>query len=381
MPSKKQKNQEYTAKQIQSLTPREHIRRRPGMYIGGIDKQALHHLIYEVLDSSIEEAMAGLCDEIKIVLQANRTVMIIDNSEGFPVTPVSPDNTTTWVEEIMTNTPFKPIFNGQHYVARGGLMGVGIRAVNALSKHCIVEVQRDGYLWQQSYEKGLTTSILGQIRPLADDESTGTRITFLPDFTILEDNDFNFETITTRCRDLAYLSSKLSITVRDERVMEREEKYHFPNGLADWVTEQSQEHKTLHDVISVQHIHQCTDKRGGHYDIKVNLAFQCLDADKMIERGFVNMIETPEGGTHLEGLHKSIMRRFWQDDSEFDWQIARRGFIGIVSIFHPDPQFERATKVKLLNPEVAEAVAEAVKIAFAQNPEALAVIREHISST
>lgn len=378
MPSKNEKYQEYTASQIQSLTPREHIRRRPGMYIGGIDKRALHNLMDIPLDYAIERVLNGNASKITINLMKDRTVQIsVDDTE------ISAKMIDVWkitgLEADMTRIGTGYQSPDGYIGVAGGLHGIGLSALTPLSSNCTVEIKCDGFVWQQSYVEGLVSTETERIREMSENESRSTKFTFTPDFTIFEDNDFDFEIITVRCRDLAYLSSKLTITVRDTRIVKKEETYHFPNGLADWVKQQSQGNKVLHDVISVKHIHQLTN-RWGTFDIGVNLAFQYVDADNRSEKSFVNTIKASDGGTHLEGLQKAIIEHVWENDiDKADWDIVGRGFISIVSIFHPDPQFESQTKVKLLNPEVEDAVAETVKIAFAQNPEALAIIREHIS--
>jgi DNA gyrase subunit B len=374
MSSKKQQNQEYTESRIEKLAPREHIRRRPGMYIGGVDKRTLHNLMDIPLDYAIERVLNDKASKITIILMKDRTVQIQVDDTDMSVKIYSMGRSE--LELVMTEIGIGWHPRDGYFCVSGGLHGIGLSALTALSSKCIVEIKYDGYVWQQSYEKGLPVAEPENLRSMSENESRSTSFTFTPDFTIFDDNDFDFDIITSRCRDLAYLMPKLTVTVQDKREIEREEQYHFPNGLATWVSEQSHGHKTLHDVILVEHIHQLEDKRGGHYDVKVNLAFQYLDADNIVLRSFANMIETPDGGTHLEGLRSAIMKHIWQRDAHNYWD----GFIGIVSIFHPDPQFESKTYARLLNPEVEEAVVEAVRIAFAQNPEAMAIIREKINT-
>lgn len=382
MSSKNQQNShQYSAKNIKALSPREHIRLRPGMYIGGTDKRALHHMVYEVLDNSIEEVMFGLCDDIRIELRENRIISISDNSQSLPVSYQSPTMPKTWLELIMTSLANKPRFNGYYYGVSGGLHGVGLSVVNALSEHCTVETKTDGYLWKQAYKTGIPTSEIEKVRPLSEGESSSTRITFLPDYTILENNEVDFDIIARRCEDLAYLFPSATFTVCDMRGIEAQKTFHFPNGIVDWVEQRNCKENKLTDVLSAHLMYPVLDKLDYEYEIGVELAFQYIDSNMIIEQSFLNSVPIPNGGTHLVGLQKAICTCIWQEGQKTpDWDDVGRGFVGMINLLHPDPQFESPTKVKLLNPDVSFALIEAVKMAFRQNPVALAQIREHFAT-
>ncbi|MEQ9030557.1 MAG: ATP-binding protein, partial [Aggregatilineales bacterium] len=208
---------QYTEESIVYLDPMEHIRKRPGMYVGGTDIRALHHLVYEVVDNSIDEALAGRCDTILIALNADGSVSVTDNGVGIPVGMNKELNMST-LTGVMTKVGMGGKFDSNAYKVSGGLHGVGVSAVNALSAFTKVEVFREGNLWQQTYARGKPTSEVDKIRKLDESEPTGTRTTFLPDFEIMDDNDFNFKTLADRFREMAFVTRKVTIKLRDDRV-------------------------------------------------------------------------------------------------------------------------------------------------------------------
>ena len=205
----------YTAKNIQQLSPREHVRRRPGMYVGGTDASALHHLIYEVVDNSIDEALAGRCDRIEVTLHENGGATILDNGVGIPVD--MHESGKPALEVVMTVIGAGGKFDNEVYTVSGGLHGVGVSAVNALSAELTATIYRDGYVWRQTYEEGLPTSGVKKGRKLRAGEETGTVISFVPDFTVMEENAFNFNTLMTRFREMAFVTRQVTIRLRDER--------------------------------------------------------------------------------------------------------------------------------------------------------------------
>lgn len=372
--TKNNESQQYTARQIQSLEPREHIRRRPGMYVGGTDIRALHHLIYEVVDNSIDEALAGRCDRIAVVLHDDGSVSVTDNGAGIPVD--MHEKGMSALELVMTEVGTGGKFDNDAYKVSGGLHGVGVSAVNALSAHLIASVYRDGYVWEQHYEAGVRTTDVEQIRPLGDDEPTGTTVRFIPDFVIMDENDFNYTTLVNRFREMAFVTGRVTLTLRDERVkpIPREITFYFDGGIASFVKYLNRNRKPIHDVIYAQRDVEFEDKNGNLYTIGVEVAYQYSDAATTTELAFTNTINTPDGGTHITGMRSAItgvLNRYArkagllkEKESNFSGNDTLEGLTAIVSVKHPDPQFESQTKVKLLNPEVQGAVSQVVSEAL-----------------
>ena len=369
-----QQQNDYTAKNIQKLDPREHIRRRPGMYVGGTDARALHHLIYEVVDNSIDEALAGRCDRIFVTLHDDCLATIQDNGVGIPVDMHASGKPA--LELVMTEIGTGGKFDNEVYKVSGGLHGVGVSAVNALSSQLTATIYRDGHVWRQSYSEGLATTPVEQVRPLRVDEETGTIITFMPDFTVMEDNEFNFNTLMTRFREMAFVTRKVTITLRDERVkpIPQEMTFYFDGGLRSFVRYLNRNRKPIHSIIHAERGIEFEDRNSNPYNIGVEVAFQYSDAATTAELAFTNTINTPDGGTHVTGLRSAVtgvINRYARKagllkdkDGNFSGSDTLEGLTAIVSVKHPDPQFESQTKVKLLNPEVQGAVSQVVTEAF-----------------
>ncbi len=369
-----QQQNNYTAANIQELEPREHIRRRPGMYVGGTDLRALHHLIYEVVDNSIDEALAGRCDRIFVTLHDNHAVTIGDNGVGIPVDQHSSGMSA--LEVVMTKVGAGGKFDNDAYTVSGGLHGVGVSAVNALSSELIATIYRDGHVWQQTYNAGYAQTAVEQVRPLEDGEDTGTVISFIPDFTVMDENEFSFNTLVTRFREMAFVTRKVSITLRDERVkpIAREITFYFDGGLKSFVRYLNRNRRPIHEIIHAERNVDFEDRNGKPYSIGVEISFQYSDASTTTELAFTNTINTPDGGTHITGLRSAItgvINRYARKagilkdkDGNFSGNDTLEGLTAIVSVKHPDPQFESQTKVKLLNPEVQGAVSQVVTEAF-----------------
>ena len=369
-----QQEREYGADNIQKLEPREHIRRRPGMYVGGTDERALHHLIYEVVDNSIDEALAGRCDLIAVTLHDNGAVTIRDNGVGIPVD--KHESGKSALEVVMTEVGSGGKFDNEAYKVSGGLHGVGVSAVNALSANLTAMIYRNGHVWRQSYEAGIPTGGVRKGRKLKDGEETGTEITFVPDFTILEENEFSFSTLMTRFREMAFVTRKVTIRLRDERVkpIAREATFYFDGGLRSFARYLNRNRKAIHNIIHVERDIEYIDRNENPYKIGVEVAFQYADVATTTELAFTNTINTPDGGTHITGLRSSItgvINRYAKKagllkdkDGNFSGNDTLEGLTAIVSVKHPDPQFESQTKVKLLNPEVQGAVSQAVTESF-----------------
>ncbi len=362
-------NNNYDADNIVKMDPREHIRRRPGMYVGGTDSRALHHLIYEVVDNSIDEALAGRCDHVMVTLHDDNSVTIGDNGAGIPVA-THKETGRSALEVVMTEVGAGGKFDNSAYKVSGGLHGVGVSAVNALSANLRARIYRDGHVWEQHYAAGIPQSDVEKVRKLEKGEPTGTEITFVPDFEVMDFNEFNYNTLSTRFREMAFVTRKVTITLRDERIkpIPKEVTYYFDGGLKSFVRYLNRNRKAVHDTVYAEREIEFEDKKGEIYNVGVEVAFQYTDAATTTELAFTNTINTPDGGTHITGLRSaitSVINRYARKagilkdkDGNFSGNDTLEGLTAIVSVKHPDPQFESQTKVKLLNPEVQGAVSQ-----------------------
>ncbi len=359
---------QYGADRIQILKGLEAVRRRPGMYVGGTDLKALHHLVNEIVDNSIDEALAGRADRIEVVIHTDSSVSISDNGVGIPV-DIHPTEQVSALELVHTTLHSGGKFDSSVYKVSGGLHGVGAAAVNALSEWMVVTVRRDGYIWQQRYERGLPQTPVEQLRPLADDEDTGTTTSFRYDDTIFSEEglDYRFETLVGRFREMAFVTRGVFITVRDERPETPQEmSFFFEGGLKSFVRYMNRNREVLHDPIYDQ-------KEIDNVDVEV--AIQYTDSMTASEYAFANTISTPDGGTHLTGLRTAVTRVIntyarkhgflKEKDPNFTSDDTREGITAVVSVKHPDPQFESQTKVKLMNNEVAGIVSSVTQDALA----------------
>jgi DNA gyrase subunit B len=342
---------DYTSRQIQVLKGLEGVRLRPGMYIGSTSARGLHHLVYEVVDNSIDEAMAGYCSEIDAVIHADGSVTVSDDGRGIPVDQ-HPVEKVPGVELALTRLHAGGKFDKQTYKVSGGLHGVGVSVVNALAEHLEVEVKRDGHVWTQTFARGLKTSELAKG---GKTKETGTRISFKPDPEIFTDLNYNWETLENRLRELAYLNRGVVIRLRDERPeQEAEAEYHFEGGIVEYVDYLRGNKSALHDDIIYL---------AGEQDlVDIELAMQYTDAYNENTFTFVNNINTHEGGTHLSGLKAAMTRTinaYAQDrgalkknDASLSGDDVREGLVAVLSVKVPEPQFEGQTKTKLGNSEV-----------------------------
>lgn len=359
----------YDAKDIQVLEGLEAVRRRPGMYVGGTDIKALHHLIYEVVDNSIDEALAGACDRIDTVIHPDSSVTVRDNGRGIPV-GIHPQMGKPALEVVMTTLHAGGKFGGDSYKVSGGLHGVGVSAVNALSEWCEVEVRRDGKVHFQRYERGYPTGPVEVIGKVSQ-KDTGTLTTFKFDPEIFKGKpDYRFDTLVQRFREMAFVTRGVIIYFLDERT-EREMTFYFEGGITSFVRYLNRNRSVLHPVV---HVEKKIDS------ITVDAAIQYTDVFAESVYAFANTINTVDGGTHLTGLRASVTRTINDHarrngllkdaDSNFTGDDTREGLTAIISIKHPDPQFESQTKVKLMNPEVQTFVQQVVNEAFSDFLEA-----------
>ena len=347
----------YGAEQIQVLEGLEPVRKRPGMYIGSTGPRGLHHLVYEVVDNSIDEALAGYCTHIEVDINADGSVSVTDDGRGIP-TDVHPSTGKSALETVMTVLHAGGKFGGGGYKVSGGLHGVGVSVVNALSEWVRVEVRREGKLHIQTYARGIPQGEL-QVEP-GEADRTGTRVAFLPDVEIFtETTHFDYSTLAGRLRELAYLNAGVKITFSDRRPDSlREETYFYEGGIREYVAYMVREKQPLHgDIIYVS---------GDRDGVTVEVALQwCIDAYNDNILGFANNIRTIDGGTHLEGLKtvltrtinnvarkRNKLKELKDSDSKLGGENIREGLTAVISVKVPEPQFEGQTKTKLGNTEV-----------------------------
>ncbi len=367
--------QAYTEDNIQKLDPIEHIRLRPGMYVGGTDSNALHHLIYEVVDNSIDEALAERCDRIEVTLHPDNQVTIEDNGVGIPVGLHKTEKVST-LELVMTQVGAGGKFDDRAYKVSGGLHGVGLSAVNALSADFLAEVRRDNWLWSQSYKAGKPVSKVKKVRRLRKAEGTGTRQIFTPDFSIMDRNEFDYDILVRRFREMAFVTRSVHITLRDERQegLPQETSFYFEGGLRSFVRYLNWRRNVLHEPVHTERDIEIAPEGKEPFIIGVELAFQYTDTPTITELAFANTIATPDGGSHVNGMRTALTRvinRFARKsgllrdkEANFSGSDTLEGLTAVISIKHPDPQFESQTKVKLLNPEVQGAVSQVLSEAF-----------------
>ncbi|HXF84713.1 MAG TPA: DNA topoisomerase (ATP-hydrolyzing) subunit B [Anaerolineales bacterium] len=368
----------YDAGSIQVLEGLEAVRKRPGMYVGGTDIKALHHLVYEVVDNSVDEALAGACTRIDITIHEDSSVSVQDNGRGIPV-DIHPQMKKSALEVVMTTLHAGGKFGGGGYKVSGGLHGVGVSAVNALSEWCEVEVRRDGGIYFQRYERGYPKAPVKMIgKTKAGD--TGTKVTFKFDPLIFKEEgiDYRFDTLVQRFREMAFVTRGVTINFVDERT-DRRMSFYFEGGLTSFVRYLNRNRETLHPVVHVEKEIEA---------IGIEAAIQYTDAYTESVYSFANTINTVDGGTHLTGLRSALTRvindyarkngLLKDSDPNFSGDDTREGLTAIVSIKHPEPQFESQTKVKLMNPEVQTYVAQVVGEAFStfleENPQAAKAI-------
>ncbi len=355
----------YTAENIQVLEGLEAVRRRPGMYIGGTDIKALHHMVYEVVDNSVDEAMAGVCDRIEVRIHADASVSVTDNGRGIPV-GVHKQTGRSALETVMTKLHAGGKFGGGGYKVSGGLHGVGVSAVNALSSWLVAEVRTEGHLYRQRYERGIPQGEVEQLRALEAGEDTGTTIRFLRDDTIFEETDYVFATLLQRMRETAFLTRGITIRLIDERELpSRDMTFHFEGGVKSFVRYLNRGRSVLHPVV-----HTLREIEG----TQVEAAWQYTDAFADNTYAFANTIITPDGGVHLTGFRSALTRvvndyarkqgLLKEGDNNLTGDDTREGITSVISVKVPDPQFESQTKVKLLNVEVRNQVDSAVADSF-----------------
>ncbi|MFB6128277.1 MAG: DNA gyrase subunit B, partial [Halorhabdus sp.] len=376
---------DYGAGQIQVLEGLQAVRKRPAMYIGSTDTRGLHHLVYEVVDNAIDEALAGHCDHIEVTIHDDGSVSVVDDGRGIPV-DTHEEHDRPAVEVIMTVLHAGGKFDNKSYQVSGGLHGVGVSVVNALSAKLEVEVRREGSVWKQTFDHGAPADDLTSIDTLDDPEETGTSIRFWPDDDIFETTDFQFSTLENRLRELAFLNSGVEITLADERD-QRRETFQYDGGIREFVEYLNETKDPLHDEVVY---FEDEDE-----DVHVEVALQATTELQGSIHAFANNINTREGGTHLTGF-KTALTRVVNDyatdndllsdlDDTLKGEDIREGLTAVISIKHPDPQFEGQTKTKLGNSEVRgiveSAMHENLGTYFEEHPDvAEAIVRKAVEA-
>ena len=365
-------NSEYTADQIQILEGLEAVRKRPGMYIGSTSSRGLHHLVYEIVDNSVDEALAGFCTEIKVKINPDNSITVTDNGRGVPV-GINAKSGLPGVEVVFTILHAGGKFGGGGYKVSGGLHGVGASVVNALSEWLEVTVYQDGKIHNQRYERGKVMYPL-KITGECELSHTGTEVTFLPDKEIFEETVYDYNVLKQRLREMAFLTKNLKITLIDDREDKKEKTFHYEGGIKEYVTYLNKGNNALYNNIVY-----C---EGTKNDVYVEVAFQHNDGYSDNVYGFVNNITTPEGGTHVTGFRNAVTKTFndyarnnkilKEKDQSLSGEDIREGLTAIISIKISDPQFEGQTKQKLGNSEARGAVegivSEQLTYFLEQNP-------------
>ena len=366
-------NTEYGADQIQILEGLEAVRKRPGMYIGSTSSRGLHHLVYEIVDNAVDEALAGFCTEIQVTINPDNSITVIDNGRGIPV-GINHKAGIPAVEVVFTILHAGGKFGGGGYKVSGGLHGVGASVVNALSEWLEVTICREGKKYQQRYERGHTMYPLKEIG-VCDSEETGTKVTFLPDKEIFEETVYDYDILKQRLREMAFLTKGLRIVLRDTRADQEKEKiFHYEGGIREFVTYLNRSKEALYPEVIY-----CEGEKDG---VMVEVAMQHNDSYTENSYGFVNNINTPEDGTHIVGFRNALTKTFNDyarknkllKDSEpnLSGDDIREGLTAIVSVKIEEPQFEGQTKQKLGNSEARGAVdfvvSKQLEIFLEQNP-------------
>ncbi len=348
---------EYGADQIQILEGLEAVRKRPGMYIGSTSSRGLHHLVYEIVDNSVDEALAGVCDTIEVTINPDNSVTVIDNGRGIPV-GLNHKAGIPAVEVVFTVLHAGGKFGGGGYKVSGGLHGVGASVVNALSNWLEVEIYNEGKIYQQRYERGKTMYPLKVIGE-CEKEKHGTKVTFSPDDTIFEETVYEYDVLKTRLREMAFLTKGIKILLKDTREgQEKEDLFHYEGGIKEFVTYLNRSNEALYENVIY-----CEGQRDGVY---VEVAMQHNDSYNEATYSFVNNITTPEGGTHLAGFRNALTKTFnayarnnkllKDNEPALSGDDIREGLTAIISVKIEEPQFEGQTKQKLGNSEARGAV-------------------------
>lgn len=361
---------DYGASNIQILEGLEAVRKRPAMYIGDVALRGLHHLVYEVVDNSIDEALAGYCDRVDVVIHEDNSISVKDNGRGIPV-EMHPTEERPAVEVVMTVLHAGGKFDKDTYKVSGGLHGVGVSCVNALSNKLEVTINRDGFVWQQTYEKGDPVTGVEKIRPMEEDEGSGTTVHFIPDDTIFIETVYRFDTLSDRMRELAFLNKGLTITLEDRREEDdslAREEYRSEGGLSEFVAYLDEARTPIHEGTIV------VEDEASETPVSLAMRYNSGYSENVLS--FVNNINTHEGGTHVSGFRRALTRvlKGYADNSgllknakvQLSGDDFREGITAVLSVKVAEPQFEGQTKTKLGNSDVQGAVESLVGAKLAE---------------
>ncbi len=368
--SEKKGGSDYSGDKITVLEGLEAVRKRPAMYIGSTSGTGLHHLVYEIVDNSIDEAMAGFCDSIEVVIHSDNSISVTDNGRGIPV-DIHPTQKVSALEVVMTKLHAGGKFDHQTYKVSGGLHGVGASVVNALSEWLEVEVRREGKIWYQAYKRGVPEA---KVKPTGEAKKAGTKVTFLPDKQIFTETEYSFDILAKRLRELAFLNKGIYIKLADERGKGKESVFQFNGGISQFVKEINQ----AKDVLFATPLY--FEKEKDRVTVEVAIQYNESYAENVFS--FVNNINTIEGGTHLQGFRSALTRTIndyakknsliKDADPPISGDDVREGLTAVISVKVPDPQFEGQTKTKLGNGEVEgitrQACNDGLGTFFEQNP-------------
>ncbi len=345
MEQSENKENEYSAKDIKVMEGLSAVRKRPAMYIGDTALMGLHHIVYEAVDNAIDEAMAGFCKHIKVIILADNKISVSDDGRGIPVS-IMPKFNKPAVEIVLTKLHAGGKFEKKAYKVSGGLHGVGISCTNALSKEFIVEIKRNGKIHTQKYERG---DPITELKEIGNTEETGTKITFVPDDEIFSVNTFHFDILANRLRELAFLNKGLKISIEDQRT-DKKEDFHYEGGIKSFVEHLNHNKHPLHDVISFR-------KERNHCEVEIAMQYNETYQENIFS--FANNINTIEGGTHLSGFKTALTRTINSyleknklSNTKLSSEDVREGLAAVISVKILEPQFEGQTKAKLGNSEV-----------------------------
>lgn len=364
----------YDENDIEVLEGLEHVRKRPGMYIGTTSSKGLHHLVYEIVDNSIDEAMAGYCDEINVAINESNIINVVDNGRGIP-TGIHPKTGKSTLETVLTTLNAGGKFGGNGYKVSGGLHGVGSSVVNALSEFMEAIVMRDGGEYKITFNKGKT---IAPVKRIGNSNNKGTIITFKPDIEIFKSINFNYNTLENRIKELAFLNKNILITLEDKRKgKEQLNKFHYEGGIKEYLLDSNQDKNVLHEVVPY---HESTID-----EVSVEFTFQYTDDYNDHIYSYVNSINTIEGGTHVTGFKNGLLKAINQYATEnnkvskkFIYEDIKEGLTGIISVKIREPEFEGQTKIKLGNDEVKKVVdsmmCNYLEIFFKENKEVISKI-------
>jgi DNA gyrase subunit B len=362
--------QEYDASQIQVLEGLEAVRKRPGMYIGSTSTSGLHHLVYEIVDNAIDEALAGYCTDIQVIIGVGDIITVVDNGRGIPV-DIQEQTGKSALEVVFTVLHAGGKFGGGGYKVSGGLHGVGASVVNALSEWLTVQVHKNGKIYEMKFSRGAITQ---ELKIVGDTNKTGTTVTFKPDAEMFDDLVYNYETLHTRMREEAFLNAGLRITIEDRRPgKEQSDTMHYEGGIREFVTFINRNKTRIHENVIYM--------SGAKNDAIAELAMQYTDTYNEIMVSFANNVHTPEGGMHVEGFHRALTTtlnnygkkmKILKDDDKISGEDCREGLTCVISVKLTDAQFEGQTKAKLGNSEVRtlvnNIVSDRLEIFLEENP-------------